>query len=57
MSIESSALSIRSIGRMHGVDGKKLSSWYKYILSGYMDWEQQTYRDETSLQMDGLAET
>lgn len=57
MSIESSALSIRSIGRMHGVDGKKLSSWYKYILSGYMDWEQQTYRDEASLQMDGLAET
>ena len=46
MSIESSALSIRSIGRMHGVDGKKLSSWYKYILSGYMDWDQQHHASE-----------
>ena len=56
MSIESSTLSIRTIGRMYGVDGKKLSFWYKYFLSGYEEWEQRYHASEYVLFKENIGE-
>ena len=41
---------------MYGVDGKKLSSWYKYFLSRYQGWEQLHHASEYVLFKENLGE-
>ena len=41
---------------MYGVDGKKLSSWYKYFLSCYQGWEQLHHASEYVLFKENLGE-
>ena len=41
---------------MYGVDGKKLSSWYKYSLSCYQGWEQLHHASEYVLFKENLGE-
>ena len=41
---------------MYGVDGKKLSSWYKYFLSCYKGWEQLHHASEYVLFKENLGE-
>ena len=41
---------------MYGVEGKKLSSWYKYFLSRYQGWEQLHHASEYVLFKENLGE-
>ena len=41
---------------MYGVDGKKLSFWYKYFLSCYEEWEQRYHASEYVLFKENLGE-
>ena len=41
---------------MYGVNGKKLSFWYKYFLSDYDTWEQQYHASEYVLFKENLGE-
>ena len=41
---------------MYGVDGKKLSFWYKYFLSCYEEWEQRYHASEYVLFKKNLGE-
>lgn len=41
---------------MYGVDGKKLSFWYKYFLSCYEEWEQRYHASEYVLFKENIGE-
>ena len=41
---------------MYGVDGKKLSFWYKYFLSSYEVWEQRYHASEYVLFKENIGE-
>ncbi len=41
---------------MYGVDGKKLSFWYKYFISSYEDWEQRYHAADYVLFKENIGE-
>ena len=41
---------------MYGVDGKRLSFWYKYFLSNYEEWEQRYHASEYVLFKENIGE-
>ncbi|MBR4155466.1 MAG: transposase [Bacteroidales bacterium] len=42
---------------MYGVDGKKLSSWYRCYLSSYQEWEQRCHASEYALFKENLGDS